>query len=76
MMDKSMSYTKAFSKEVVPANAKHYDPLDAVEDYRVLETQVTLGKEAGSKSERFTIAEKKKRKLQKISSSSTQNKYV
>ena len=23
MMDKSMSYTKAFSKEVVPANAKH-----------------------------------------------------
>ena len=60
MMDKSMSYTKAFSKEVVPANAKHYDPLDVVEDYRVLETQVTLGKEAGSKRKDLLLLKKKK----------------
>ena len=57
-----MSYTKAFSKEVVPANAKHYDPLDVVEDYRVLETQVTLGKEAGSKRKDLLLLKKKKLK--------------
>jgi CRP-like cAMP-binding protein/tetratricopeptide (TPR) repeat protein len=53
MMDKSISYTNAFEKETVPANAKHHDPLDVVEDYSVLETQVTLGKEAGAKRKRL-----------------------
>jgi Tfp pilus assembly protein PilF/CRP-like cAMP-binding protein len=46
-IDRSISYTKAFSKEVVPDNAKRYDPLKVVADYDVLETQVVLGKEAG-----------------------------
>ena len=53
MMDKSISYTNAFKKETVPANAKHYDPLDVVEDYSVLEAQVTLGKEAGEKRKKI-----------------------
>ena len=56
MMDKSMSYTKAFSKEVVPANAKHYDPLDVVEDYRVLENSSDIRKGSWIKEKRFTIA--------------------
>ena len=60
MMDKSLSYTQAFRKEVVPANAKHYDPLDVVEDYSVLETQVTLGKGAGKKRKKLIENKRKK----------------
>ena len=47
---------------------------DVVEDYRVLETQVTLGKEAGSKRKDLLLLKKEKIKRNFILQH--ENKYV